>query len=46
MLKYDIDKYNVFFLIKDMIFKFWDDNALLYIWNNYKMMFDNVMRVC
>lgn len=46
MPKYDIDKYNVPPLIKDMILKLRDDNAPLHIRNNYKMMLDNVMRAC
>lgn len=46
MPKFDVEKYNVPPLIKDMILKLRDDRSPLHIRNNYKMMLDNVMRAC
>lgn len=46
MPEFDVDKYNVPPLVKDMILKLRDNRTPLNIKNNYKLMLENIMRAC
>lgn len=46
MVNFNVDKYNIPPLVKDMITKLRDERSPPHIRNNYKMMLENIMRAC
>ena len=46
MVEFNIDKYNIPPVIKDMISKLRDERSPAHIRNNYKMMLENIAKAC